>query len=416
MNIYVETYGCTANKSDERLLLGLLKHEGHEIVHNLTDAEVLVLLTCTVIGTTEQRMLSRLKVFQKTHKKIVVTGCMAVVQADLIKSVAPNAFLLPPQYIQSINSIIHGKKPSFHETKKTMLPKHYDDVIAPLMIAEGCRLSCTYCITHFTRGTLRSFPIQEIAADVCYAIKQGCKEIQLTAQDTASYGLDTETNLGTLLTQLCALDGTFRVRVGMMNPTTVQKNLDSILTSYQHYKIYKFLHLPVQSGDNEILKKMNRGYTVQDFILLVERFRKKIPTLTLSTDVIIGFPTETEEQFNQTIELLKQIEPDIINITRFSARPLTTAKNMKGRIPTNVVKERSKRTTEICSKITLEKNQKHIRKTYIVLVTEKGKPKTFTGRTENYKQVVLTEPVAIGDFVHVKIIDARPTYLVGKLI
>ncbi len=280
MNIYVETYGCTANKSDERLLMGLLKHDHHEIVDNIKDADVLVLLTCTVIGTTEQRMLSRLKVFQKTHKKIVVTGCMPTVQADLIKSIAPNAFLLPPQYIQYINNIIQGNKPSFLETKKTMLPKYFDTVIAPIAIAEGCLLSCSYCITHFARGTLRSFPIQEIAADVCSAIKQGCKEIQLTAQDTASYGLDTGMNLGMLLTQVCTLDGAFRVRVGMMNPTTVQKNLDSILTAYQHHKIYKFLHLPVQSGDDEILKKMNRGYTAKDFTRLVERFRKTIPTLT----------------------------------------------------------------------------------------------------------------------------------------
>jgi threonylcarbamoyladenosine tRNA methylthiotransferase CDKAL1 len=416
MRIYVETYGCTANKSDERLLIGLLKHGHHEIVDDMKDADVLVILTCTVIGTTEQRMLSRLKVFEKTNKKIVVTGCMPTVQADLIKSVAPNAALLPPQYIQYITNIIQGDKPAFLEAKKTMLPKQYESVIAPIMIAEGCRLSCTYCITHFTRGTLRSFPIQEIAADVCSAIKQGCKEIQLTAQDTASYGLDTGTNLGALLTQLYALDGAFRIRVGMMNPTTVQKNLDPILTAYKHSKIYKFLHLPVQSGDDEILKKMNRGYSVKDFTLLVERFRKKIPSLTVSTDVIIGFPTETEEQFNRTMELLKQIKPDIINITRFSARPLTAAKTMKGRIPTQVVKERSKKATEICSKISREKNHEHLGKTYMVLVTEKGKQKTFTGRAENYKQVVLTQPVTIGDIVYVKIIDAAPTYLVGKLI
>jgi threonylcarbamoyladenosine tRNA methylthiotransferase CDKAL1 len=416
MNIYIETYGCTANKSDERLVLGLLKHEGHEIVHDITDADVLVLLTCTVIGTTEQRMLSRLKVFQKTHKKIVVSGCMPAVQPNLIWSIAPDAFLLPPQYIQYIINVIQDNKPVLLETKKTILPKHYDEIVAPVMIAEGCRLSCAYCITHFARGVLRSFPIQEITADVCSAIKQGCKEIQITAQDTASYGLDTGTNLGALLTHLCTLDGEFRIRVGMMNPITVQKNVDSILTAYQHYKIYKFLHLPVQSGDDELLKKMKRGYTAKDFTHLVEQFRKKTPTLTLSTDVIIGFPTETEGQFRRTIELLKQIKPDIINITRFSARPLTIAKNMNGRIPTHVVKQRSKRITEICSKISLKKNQEHIGITYIVLVTEKGKQKTFTGRAENYKQVVLTERVTIGDFVYVKIIDAAPTYLVGKLI
>ncbi len=416
MNIYVETYGCTANKSDERLLIGLVKHAGHHLVENVQEADVLVLLTCTVIGTTEQRMLSRLKVFQKTGKKIVVTGCMPSVQADLISSITPHASLLPSQYIQYINDIIQGKQPRFVEMKKTMLPKHFDEVIAPVMIAEGCKRSCTYCITHYTRGKLRSFAVEEIVADICSAVRQGCKEIQLTAQDTASYGLDTRTNLGFLLTRICTLDGVFRLRVGMMNPATVQKNLDSILTAYQHEKIYKFLHLPVQSGDDEILKKMNRGYTTKNFKHIVARFRKTIPTLTLSTDVILGFPTETEEQFHRTLALLKEIKPDITNITRFSARPLTSAKKMKGRVPTQVVKARSKQTSEICSAISFEKNKEHLDKTYSVLVTEQGKQQTSKGRAENYKQVVLTEPVTLGKCVSVKIIDIAPTYLVGKLI
>jgi threonylcarbamoyladenosine tRNA methylthiotransferase CDKAL1 len=416
MNIYVETYGCTANKADEALLLGLLKYNGHRIVDNFNEADILVLLTCTVISTTEQRMLSRLKVFQNTKKKIIITGCMPAVQSDLLTTLIPDALLLQPQYIQYINDIIQGHKPALVETKKTMLPKYFNTVCAPIAIAEGCMLSCSYCITHFARGNLRSFPLQEIAADVCSALKQGCKEIQLTAQDTASYGLDTHTNLGVLLNHICTIPGEFRIRVGMMNPATTQRHIESISTAFRNQKIYKFLHLPVQSGDDHILKLMNRGYTVQDFLTLVDRFQKTIPTMTLSTDVIIGFPTETEEQFNRTMQLIKHIRPDIINITRFSARPRTTAKTMKGRIPTNIVKERSQQITKLCGAISLEKNQEHIGKTYTVLVTEKGKQKTFTGRTESYKQVVFREPVSIGEFVHTKIIEAAPTYLVGKLI
>ena len=416
MNIYVETYGCTANKADERLLIGLLKQEKHQIIDNIPDADVLILLTCTVIGTTEQRMLSRLKVFQKTHKKIIVAGCMPAVQADLIKTIVPKADLVSPDSPQYINNIISGKKPTFNKSKKTRLPKDFVGVIAPIAIAEGCLSSCSYCITHFARGRLRSFPAEEIVADVCSALNQGCKEIQLTAQDTASYGLDTKTNVGELLKQVCMIKGLFRVRVGMMNPTALQKNLTSILSAYQHPTIYKFLHLPVQSGDDDILKKMNRGYTTKEFTQIVDRFRKSIPTLTLSTDVIIGFPTETHEQYNQTIELLQNMKPDIINITRFSARPLTKAKTMKGRIPTHIVKERSKEITKVCSNISLQKNREHIGKNYTVLVTEKGKQQTLTGRSPNYKQVVLKEPVPIGDFVTVNIIDATATYLVGKLI
>lgn len=416
MKIYLETYGCTANKSDERLLVGLLTQKGHELVQTMEQADVLVLLTCTVIDTTEQRMLSRLKVFQKTHKKIIVTGCMPTVQADRITATVPDAYLLPCRSIPCINDIIFGNKTDLRETKKTMLPKQYDTVMAPVLIAEGCRFSCSYCITRFARGALRSFPLQDIVSDVNCALKQGCKEIQLTAQDTASYGLDIGTDLGALLTHLRDLKGTFRIRVGMMNPAALKKNLDSILTAYQHHAIYQFLHLPVQSGDDDILKKMKRGYTTKDFISLVEQFRKKIPTLTLATDVIVGFPTETQEQFKKTMQLIEDVQPDIVNITRFSARPLTTAKTMKGRIPTFIVKQRSKQITKQVAKLTLEKNTQHLGSTHWVLVTEKGKHNTFTGRTESYKQVVFKQPVVIGDVVQARIIDAAPTYIVGKLI
>lgn len=416
MNIYVETYGCTANKSDERLLVGLVTHKGHRIVPDIDTADVLVLLTCTVIGTTEQRMLSRLKVFEQTQKRIIVSGCMPSVQSERITSVAPTSVLLPCQHIQYINDILAGNTPVFVDAKKTLLPKQYESVIAPVMIAEGCRSSCSYCITHIARGRLRSFPLQEIVADVQEALHQGCKEIQLTAQDTASYGLDTAQNLGMLLTHITALDGKFRIRVGMMNPATMRQHLESILTAYQQQKIYKFLHAPVQSGDNDILTKMNRGYSAEEYQNLIQRFRERVPLLTLSTDVIVGFPTESFEQFEKTIALLKKIQPDIVNITRFSARPLTAAKKLKGRIPTQVVKDRSRSITDIVSTLTLQNNKKHIGRTYEVLVTEKGTKNTYKGRTENYKQVVLTEPVHIGDFVMVEITDAQPTHLFGKLI
>jgi threonylcarbamoyladenosine tRNA methylthiotransferase CDKAL1 len=421
MNIYVETYGCTANKADEALLLGLLKQDSHRIIDNVEDADLIILLTCTVIGTTEQRMISRLKVFEKTQKKILVSGCMAAVQSHHITALIPNAIVFPSHSIQHIKYIIKydikkGESKKLNEPKKTSLPKCFNTVYAPIAIAEGCTRSCSYCITHFARGNLHSFSPQQIINDVSSALKQGCKEIQLTAQDTASYGLDTGSNLGALLTRICSMKKPFRVRVGMMNPATTQRNLEPILTAYRHDNIYKFLHLPVQSGDEIILKLMKRGYTVKEFQTIVNRFRNAFPSLTLSTDVIIGFPTETEEQFERTIQLITRIRPDITNITRFSARPLTTAKTMDGRVPTHIVKERSQHMTKVCAAISLKKNQEQKGKTYTVLVTEKGKHMTYTGRTENYKQVVLKEPVCLGDLVETEIIDAAPTYLVGKLI
>jgi len=410
MKIYLETYGCTANKSDESLILGILKEEKHEIVKNIYEADVLVLLTCTVISTTEQRMLSRLKVFKKTNKKIVVAGCMPSVQSDLIKSVAPDALLLTPQNTHRINHLITGKE----TTQKTK--KYFTDVIAPISIAEGCLLSCSYCITHLARGKLKSSQIETVVSNINSALNQGCKEIQLTAQDTASYGFDIGTNLGELLREVTKINGDFRMRVGMMNPSEARKILPKILSAYNDRKIYKFVHLPVQSGDDDILEKMNRKYTADQFIDILSRFRERYHGITVSTDVIIGFPTETDEQFNKTVELIKKVRPDIVNITRFSARPLTKAKTMKGRIPTEKVKERSRFLTDLCKKISNGKNREHVGKTYDVLVTERGKNKTFTGRAENYKQVVIKEKVSLGDFVKVKIVGSADTYLLGKLI
>ncbi len=415
MNVYLETYGCTANKSDESIAIGILKEEKHRIVDKIEDADVLILLTCTVIGTTEQRMLSRLRVFKKTNKKIIVAGCMPQVQSELIKSITPNASLLPPQYIQYINYIIESKKIPSQKEKKKNIPKYFKELSAPISIAKGCMFSCTYCITHFARGCLHSFSQDEIIADVKQAINQECKEILLTAQDTASYGMDTDDDLGCLLKNVCEIEGDFRVRVGMMNPYTAQKNIDSILNAYSHKKIYKFIHLPVQSGDNEILKQMNRKYQVEDFEKIISTFRKKYSDITLSTDIIVGFPGETEEQFERSVRIIKKVKPDIVNITRFSARPLTKGKTMKNRIPTEIVKDRSRKLTKICKNVTKQINKKHIGKKYTVLITKK-EDEFFFGRAENYKPVIIKENVRFGEFFPLKIINSADIHLFGKLI
>jgi len=416
MKIYLEVYGCTANKSDASLIKGILKENEYEIVEKIDDADVLILLTCTVIDTTEQRMLSRLKKFKDLGKKIIVTGCMASVQEDLVKSVVPNVQLLHPQYTSHIVDLLEDKKIPDSPKSKTALSKLYDDITAPISISEGCLFSCSYCITSLARGKLRSFPIDEIKKDVSSAVKSGCKEIQLTAQDTSSYGLDVKQDLGELLKKVTIVKGDYRIRVGMMNPFTALKTLDSIISGFDNSKIYKFIHLPVQSGDNEILKKMNRKYTVEDFLEIVKRFRDDYTDITLSTDVIVGFPSETDEQFQRTIDLLKNVEPDITNITRFSARPYTKAKTMKGRIKTEIVKSRSKLLTELCNNISKNNNLKHIGKKYNVLVTKEGKNKTYAGRAENYKPVVIKEKVEIGELINVDITKAASTYLVGSII
>lgn len=416
MKVYLEVYGCTANKSDASLVKGILKENNYEIVNEINKADTLILLTCTVIDTTEQRMLSRLKVFKNMGKEIIVGGCMASIQSDQIKAILPNVKLLPPQYSHQILDVINDEKPIFSFKNKTQFSKYYEDIFAPVSIAEGCMLSCSYCITSLARGKLKSYPIDEITQDICSAIRKGCKEIQLTAQDTSAYGLDGKHNLGELLKNVSKIKGQYRVRVGMMNPYTCLKNINSIINGFKSSKIYKFLHLPVQSGDNVILEKMNRKYFVEDFLKIIKKFRKTYPDITISTDIIVGFPTETNDQFQHTVDLLKTVKTDITNITRFSARPHTKAKTLKGRIKTNVVKERSKYLSELCSSISKHNNQNHIGKKYNVLITEKGKNNTFVGRAENYKPVVVKDKVEIGEVKQVKITEAARTFLVGSII
>lgn len=416
MKIYLEVYGCTANKSDASLVKGILKENNYDIADEINKADALILLTCTVINTTEQRMLSRLKKFRDTGKKIIVGGCMASVQSEIVKSIVPDATLLPPQYSYQILDAINHEKPIFEEKNKTNFPKFYEDIFAPISISEGCNFSCSYCITSKARGKLRSYPIEEISNDIYKAVKQGCKEIQITSQDTSSYGNDSGENLGNLLTNISNINELFRIRVGMMNPYTCLGNINSIINGYKSPKIYKFLHIPVQSGDNNILKKMNRKYNVEDFLKIIEKFRSSYPDITVSTDVIVGFPTETDDQFQATVDLLEKTKPDITNITRFSARPNTKAKSMKGRINTNIAKKRSKYLTDLCRKISKQKNLEHVGKKYNVLITEKGKHNTFVGRSENYKPVVLKEYIEIGEIRKVKIKQAASTYLVGSII
>lgn len=417
MKFYLETYGCTANKSDESIMLGLLEEANYERVDQVDTADIIILLTCTVIGTTEQRMLSRLRRLRKVDARIIVGGCMPAVQPDLIKSVVPRAELLTPQHSRHIVDLIEKQEIPEENEFKTRLPRRLKGVVAPIGIAEGCSFACAYCITSHARGRLISYPIEEIAQDVCQAVNQGCKEIQLTAQDTASYGLDTKDSLDGLLQQVCEINKDFRIRVGMMNPNTALRRLTPLIEAFASDKIYKFLHLPVQSGDDTILNLMNRKYDVDDFRAIVRAFREQYPEITLSTDVIVGFPSETEEQFDSTIQLLQKVHPDIVNITRFSPRPHTKGKTMDGRVPTLISKQRSRRLTRITHKLSREKNQWLIGETRRVLLTKRNPDGTVMGRTQEYKPVVLAENgITPGVFVSAEITDAADTYVLGKLI
>lgn len=416
MKVYTEAYGCAANQGDASIVEGILEREGHELVDSIENADVLILFTCIVIEKTEQRMLHRMSIFRDAKKPLIVAGCMASAMPGMVKKILPEAYLLPLRSLHEISDImdfaLEGRryKKSAQEVDKSVLPIK-TGIKVNIPISDGCLYNCSYCITKRARGSLTSYSeggIAEMAAD---AIRKGCREIRLTSQDTAAYGMDSGSSFLSLVERVCSIEGNFRIRVGMMHPLSLKKRMDEIIEIFSKRKVYKFLHLPLQSGSDEILKKMRRGYTFDDFREMVEEMRKKVKDITFATDVIVAFPTESEEQFEETCNAIRELEPDVINITRFSPRPYTDAKKM-ARIDTKIAKERSRKITEIASSITLKKNKEYIGRSYEVMMVEK-QGRWTVGKTENYKSVFLDKGIP-GEFFTVDITDATETHLMGE--
>ncbi|MCD6171004.1 MAG: tRNA (N(6)-L-threonylcarbamoyladenosine(37)-C(2))-methylthiotransferase [Thermoplasmata archaeon] len=411
MKVYMEVYGCAANQGDASIMQGILMEKGYEMVENIEEADLLILTTCIVIDTTQQRMISRLKKFKETGKEIIVAGCMASALPDLIKKIDGNAKILPPRYIHHIADIIEGKN-GFFEKAKVNLPRKID-IKLNMPIAEGCLYNCSYCITKNARGKLKSFSLRGLVEDAKNAIKKGCKEIRLTAQDTAGYGIDIKESLPHLINEIASIDENFRIRIGMMHPLSAYRILDDLIESYKNSKVYKFLHLPLQSASGNVLKAMRRGYDFDLFKSIVNEFRKNFRNSTFATDFIVAFPNESDDDFQQSMEALKELKPDITNITRFSPRPNTPAWKMK-RLPTQIAKQRSRRMTKIAMEISYNNNKKLVGKMYPALLLEKRNGWTI-GKTDGYHSI-FTRNGNIGEFVKIKATDAKPTHIEGVII
>jgi MiaB/RimO family radical SAM methylthiotransferase len=262
---------------------------------------------------------------------------------------------------------------------------------------------------------LRSYKPSEIEQRVRQALTSGVKEIWLTSQDTACYGRDISTDLAHLLRKVCEVEGDFLVRVGMMTPNLALEILDDLVDAYKHDKIFKFLHLPVQSGDNEVLRLMNRLYSIEDFETIVQSFRRKIPEITIATDVICGFPGESNEAFARTTELIKEVQPDVVNVSKFFPRPHTPALEMK-QLDSREVRGRSKAMAELSRRIAFERNKGWMHWKGTILVDERGRDESWIGRNFVYKSVVVkSNQSLLGRFLNVQVRNTFATYLEAEI-
>ena len=423
---YIENYGCTANKFDLEIILAHLKQAGYEVTHDSKRADIILVNTCGVKKPTEDRVIAKLLFFGKLNKPLIITGCLPKINMDAIHKAAPNfSAMLGPQSLDkiplAIRSAENGERNKVFVSEKRILklkqPKiRLNPVIEIISISEGCTGACTYCCVRFARGTLHSYPRETIIERVSKAVSEGVKEVWMTSQDSGAYGRDIGTNLAELLRECCRVEGKFRIRVGMMNPNHALSMLPELIHAYQEEKIFKFLHLPVQSGDNKTLKRMNRYYTVSEFKKIVHSFREEIPEVTLSTDVICGFPGESPEDFERTLHLIEEVQPDIVNISKFFSRPNTLAERME-QLDARDVKNRSRRLARLVNAVLVKRNRSWWNWKGEILVDEKGKGNSLVGRNFAYKPIVIhTKEPVLGRFIRVKVIKTFRTYLEGEVV
>jgi len=421
MKVYIETFGCTFNQGDSQIMAGLLKEKNAEIVENPGDADVLIVNTCYVKHPTEQKVLNRIHGVQRDYpdKKLIISGCMVEIDPEKLRKAAPSAGWIGPRQIKSTPSIVESclngetVRISGHGTDiKAGLPKvRFNPKVHISAICEGCAGKCTYCCTRFARGSLQSYPVNIIKKEVEEALNDGCIEIQLTAQDTAAYGKDTGETLADLINEITNIPGEFRVRIGMLHPKSITGNLEELIGAFKHDNVYKFLHIPLQSGSSSVLNDMNRRHTLGEFKGIISRFREEIPEISIATDVIVGYPTETDEDFEDTLNIIRDIKPDFIHISKYRHRPMTES-SLLPEIEHDIMKKRSKALNELKSDILYENNLREIGKECKVLITEKGSKGGYIGRTNSYKPVIVKEGI-IGSFIDVKIDEATITYLKG---
>ncbi len=418
--IYIEAYGCSASFADSEMISGLVVNGGHSLTQNESDADLNLVVTCSVKDATANKMIHRIKNLKT--KPLIVAGCLPKAEKQTVEKFSENASMLGPnslgQTLQVINSTLSGTKQIALEdsdVSKVGLPKvRLNPTVGIIEIASGCMSECTFCQTKLSKGDLTSYRIGDIVRQVEHEIEDGCKEVWLTSTDNGCYGFDIGTDLPNLVKTVSEIPKKFKVRVGMMNPMYMPRIKENLIESFDDEKIYKFLHIPVQSGSDKVLHDMKRGHTSETYRDIVKKIRERFEDFTISTDIIVGFPTESQEDFEQTVELLKETRPDVVNLSRYSARPGTEAAEMK-QVDVAEVKRRSKEIFELANTISYENNQKWLGWQGDVLFNEKTED-GIKGRNFAYKPIYVEGDVEIGQSSTVKITDITNHSLVGKIV
>lgn len=442
--VYVETLGCQMNVNDSELMVGLLERDGFSVTYTPKDADLLIINTCQIRQHSEDKAYSYLGRWAalKKHRpeiKIAMAGCVAQqAQQSVFKRNKAVDIVLGTQNIHEIPSLVKRafagetdilatdkQKPrSTYEYTEDVAPRRENDISAWVTIIEGCDYFCTYCVVPYTRGRQISRPKESILQEVRDLASYGFKEITLLGQTVDSYGKDTDTpeyGLGELLTDLNDIHGLERIRFMTSHPLDLNDRIIEAVATLP--KVMEYIHIPMQAGDDTVLERMKRGYTSEEYYQLVDKIRERVPNVGVSGDYIVGFPGETEEQFQKTLDSVKRTKVDIANTAAYSPRQQTPAGIWEGRgeghISDEVKRDRLHRLNEAIREQQTLNNAPYLNQTVEILVEGKSRrnPDRLTGRTRNNRVVNfdtdLPEHDLVGKLINVKVVETLPFSLLA---
>ncbi len=430
--VYIETYGCQMNMADTELVLGILNNNGYELTKNSDEASVVLLNTCSIRENAEQRIYGRLGNFKnlKTSKPdlvIGILGCMAErLRKDLMEEKKIVDVVVGPDEYRKLPSLIDtaitggkgiGVKLSRSETYDDIIPYREDGLQAWISVMRGCDKFCTFCVVPFTRGRERSRSLVSVVNEIKQLSGRGFKEITLLGQNVNSYH-DGNYDFADLLAACAVVDRNMRIRFTTSHPQDLSDKL--LYTIAGNSNICNYIHLPVQSGSNRILELMNRTYTIEHYLNLIEKAKKIIPGVSFSTDIISGFPTETYEDHVMTLDIMRLVRYDGAYMFKYSPREGTKSYKMGDDIPDETKSKRLQEIIELQQRISFEKNQELIGKDEVVLIEglSRKSDKFLSGRTDTNKVVIvpLKEDIEEGIYVRVKISRATSATLFGDIV
>ena len=443
MKIYIKTYGCQMNERDSEACAGMLVQQGHSIVETEEEADVLIFNTCSVRELAERKAIGKIGIMKKLKKInpgliIGVMGCMAQnLGEELLKKLPHVDFLIGtgqlhklPDILQSVAEERHhpallAESPEVLTGMATHFNGRENPMFAFVAITRGCNRYCSYCIVPYVRGREISRDIPDVVQEVEELVKSGVREIMLLGQNVAAFGLNGDTNpppegvspFADLLSELNKIEGLKRIRFTSPYPSYFNDKLIDAIAALP--KVCHNLHLPLQSGSNRILKKMNRHYTSEQYLTIVNKLKSRIPDITFSTDVIVGFPDETEDDFNATRDLMNVVDYDNAFIFKYSPREGTPAAKMPDQIPLEIKEKRNDILLKDLAIRSERQNRELVGSMQEVLIEgpSKRNPQRWSGRASNAKMVIFTpEPgMKIGDLARIKIHRATKASLFGDI-